>query len=79
MPTVSYISKVVNRINLPGSLYIATIALIPMMFFVFFGAQEGRIPIGGAAVIIIVGVALETMKQIESQMQMRHYEGFLSK
>jgi len=79
MPTVNYISRVVNRINLPGSLYIATIALIPMMFFVFFGAKEGRIPIGGAAIIIIVGVALETMKQIESQMQMRHYEGFLSR
>ena len=79
MPTVNYISKVINRINLPGSIYIAVIALVPMMFFVFFGAQEGRIPIGGAAIIIIVGVALETMKQIESQMQMRHYEGFLSR
>ncbi|MBK5092230.1 MAG: preprotein translocase subunit SecY [Actinobacteria bacterium] len=79
MPTVNYIAKVVNRINLPGSLYLATIALIPMMFFVFFGAQEASVPIGGAAVIIIVGVALETVKQIESQMQMRHYEGFLSR
>jgi preprotein translocase subunit SecY len=79
MPTVNYISKVINRINLPGSIYLAVIALVPMMFFVFFGAQQGRIPIGGAAIIIIVGVALETMKQIESQMQMRHYEGFLSR
>jgi len=77
MPTVNYVSKVVNRINLPGSIYIAIIALIPAFFFVKFGV--GQVPIGGAAVIIIVGVALETMTQIEAQMQMRHYEGFLKK
>ncbi|MBU1670389.1 MAG: preprotein translocase subunit SecY [Actinobacteria bacterium] len=77
MPTTNYISKVVNRINLPGSLYLAAIALIPAVMFVYFGTSE--VPIGGAAVLIIVGVALETMSQIEAQMQMRHYEGFLSK
>ena len=77
MPTTNYVSKVVNRINLPGSLYLAAIALVPAIFFVEFGTQS--VPIGGAAVIIIVGVALETMTQIEAQMQMRHYEGFLSK
>jgi len=77
MPTTSYVSKVVNRINLPGSLYLAAIALIPAIMLVFFGVHD--VPFGGAAVLIIVGVALETMKQIESQMQMRHYEGFLSK
>jgi len=77
MPTTNYISKVVNRINLPGSIYLAIIALIPAIMFVQFGTAE--VPIGGAAVIIIVGVALETMTQIEAQMQMRHYEGFLSK
>lgn len=77
MPTVNYVAKVVNRVNLPGSIYLAIIALIPALFFVAFGTQD--VPIGGAAVIIIVGVALETMKQIESQMQMRHYEGFLSR
>jgi len=77
MPTVNYVARVVNRINLPGSIYIAAIALIPAIFFVYFGTAE--IPIGGAAVIIIVGVALETMLQIEAQLQMRHYEGFLSR
>jgi preprotein translocase subunit SecY len=77
MPTVNYIARVVNRINLPGSLYLAFIALIPAIMFVEFGTAE--VPIGGAAVLIIVGVALETMTQIEAQMQMRHYEGFLSK
>jgi len=77
MPTTNYVSKVVNRINLPGSLYLAGIALIPAIMFVLFGV--GSVPFGGAAILIIVGVALETMKQIEAQMQMRHYEGFLSK
>lgn len=77
MPTVNYVARVVNRINLPGSIYIAAIALIPAVFFVYFGTAE--IPIGGAAVIIIVGVALETMLRIEAQLQMRHYEGFLSR
>ena len=77
MPTTNYIAKVVNRINLPGSLYLAVIALIPAVILVEFGTNQ--VPFGGAAILIIVGVALETMKQIESQMQMRHYEGFLSK
>jgi preprotein translocase subunit SecY len=77
MPTTNYVSKVVNRINLPGSLYLAAIALIPSITLVLFGVKD--VPFGGAAILIIVGVALETMKQIEAQMQMRHYEGFLSK
>jgi preprotein translocase subunit SecY len=77
MPTTNYVSKVVNRINLPGSLYLAAIALIPAVTLVLFGVRD--VPFGGAAILIIVGVALETMKQIEAQMQMRHYEGFLSK
>jgi preprotein translocase subunit SecY len=77
MPTTNYVSKVVNRINLPGSLYLAAIALIPAVMLVLFGVKN--VPFGGAAILIIVGVALETMKQIEAQMQMRHYEGFLSK
>ena len=74
-PTAIYFSKVLNRINLPGSLALAAIALLPAFMFYFYGTQE--IPFGGAAVMIIVGVALETMKQIEAQLQMRHYEGFL--
>lgn len=77
MPTTNYVAKVVNRINLPGSIYLATIALIPAIMLVIFGVRD--VPFGGAAILIIVGVALETMKQIEAQMQMRHYEGFLSK
>lgn len=74
-PTATYISKVLNRINLPGSLSLAFIALLPTILFYFFGTRD--VPFGGASVMIIVGVALETMKQLEAQLQMRHYEGFL--
>ncbi len=74
-PTAVYFSKVINRITLPGSMGLAAIALLPAVMFYFFGTRE--IPFGGAAIMIVVGVALETMKQIEAQLQMRHYEGFL--
>lgn len=74
-PTAVYFSKVLNRINLPGSISLAAIALLPSVVFSVFGTTQ--VPFGGASIIIIVGVALETMKQIESQLQMRHYEGFL--
>ena len=74
-PTATYFGKVINRITLPGSIALAAIALLPAVMFYFFGTRE--IPFGGAAIMIIVGVALETMKQIEAQLQMRHYEGFL--
>ncbi len=74
-PTAVYFGKVINRITLPGSIALACIALLPAVMFYFFGTEE--IPFGGAAIMIIVGVALETMKQIEAQLQMRHYEGFL--
>lgn len=74
-PTAMYFGKVINRITLPGSIGLAAIALLPAVMFYFFGTRE--IPFGGAAIMIIVGVALETMKQIEAQLQMRHYEGFL--
>jgi len=74
-PTAVYFGKVINRITLPGSISLAAIALLPAVMFYFFGTRQ--IPFGGAAIMIIVGVALETMKQIEAQLQMRHYEGFL--
>ncbi|MHB8781091.1 MAG: preprotein translocase subunit SecY [Candidatus Geothermincolia bacterium] len=74
-PTAGYFSKVMNRITLPGSMALAGVALLPAIMFQFFGTREA--PFGGASIMIIVGVALETMKQIEAQLQMRHYEGFL--
>src|SRR6266550_86743 len=74
-PTAEYLSGVLNRITLPGSLFLAAIALIPSIFLAIFGIQQ--FPFGGTSILITVGVALETMKQLESQLMMRHYEGFL--
>jgi preprotein translocase subunit SecY len=74
-PTAVYFGKVINRITLPGSIGLAAIALLPAIMFNFVGTSQ--IPFGGAAIMIVVGVSLETMKQIEAQLQMRHYEGFL--
>lgn len=73
--TAEYIEKVLNRLTLAGAIFIATVAVLP----VFIGRITGieGIYFGGTGVLIAVGVALETMKQIEAQMLMRHYEGFM--
>jgi preprotein translocase subunit SecY len=76
-PTADYLSNILTRITLPGSLFLATIALIPSIAFIIMGINPNVFPFGGTSVLIVVGVALETMKQIESQLTMRHYEGFL--
>ncbi len=75
-PTEKYLAKVLNRITLPGSLFLAAIALTPLVVFAVWDIQQ--FPFGGVAMLIAVGVALETMKQIDSQLMMRNYEGFLS-
>ncbi|MFF1480375.1 preprotein translocase subunit SecY [Streptomyces sp. NPDC058301] len=75
-PTAEYLSHVLNRITWPGSLYLGLIALVPTMALVIFGANQS-FPLGGTSILIIVGVGLETVKQIESQLQQRNYEGFL--
>ena len=67
----------VGRITAPGSLYLATIAVLPNLFITMVGGNLQNFPIGGTAVLIIVGVGLETVKQIESQLMQRNYEGFL--
>jgi preprotein translocase subunit SecY len=74
-PTADYLSFVLTRITLPGSLYLAAIALLPSIVFAFW--VIANFPFGGTSLLITVGVALETMKQLESQLLMRHYEGFL--
>jgi preprotein translocase subunit SecY len=74
-PTAKYLNDVMVRITLPGSLYLATIALIPTVVLALWRIDE--FPFGGTSLLITVGVALETMKQLESQLLMRHYEGFL--
>ena len=65
-----------TRITVPGAIYLALISLIPLVAFVLIGANQD-FPFGGASILIMVGVGLETVKQIESQLQQRHYEGFL--
>jgi preprotein translocase subunit SecY len=75
-PTAEYLDYVLSRITLPGSLYLGAIALIPLIALGLFGANQ-NFPFGGTAILIIVGVGLETVKQIESQLQQRNYEGFL--
>ncbi|MCL2315693.1 MAG: preprotein translocase subunit SecY [Actinomycetia bacterium] len=75
-PTESYLGYVLNRLTVPGSLYLAIIALIPTLALVYLGAS-GKFPFGGTSLLIMVGVGLDTVKQIESQLHQRHYEGFL--
>ena len=75
-PTEDYLAYVLSRLTAPGSLYLALISLIPTIAFILVGAA-GKFPFGGTSILIIVGVALDTVKQIESQLQQRNYEGFL--
>src|SRR4051812_13273334 len=75
-PTEDYLSYVLSRITLPGALYLGLIALIPLIAFVLVDANQ-NFPFGGTSILIMVGVALDTVKQIESQLQQRNYEGFL--
>ncbi|THG29722.1 preprotein translocase subunit SecY [Naasia lichenicola] len=75
-PTAEYLDYVLTRVTLPGSIYLGLIALIPLIAFVAVGANT-NFPFGGASILIIVGVGLETVKQIDSQLQQRHYEGLL--
>ena len=74
-PTADFIAKILSRITLIGALFLAFIALLPILYSDFSGLRG--LSMGGTSVIIIVGVALDTAKQLESQMMMRHYQGFL--
>jgi preprotein translocase subunit SecY len=75
-PTEDYLAYVLSRITLPGALYLGLISLIPLIAFVVIDANQ-NFPFGGTSILIMVGVALDTVKQIESQLQQRNYEGFL--
>ncbi|MEX1177773.1 MAG: preprotein translocase subunit SecY [Nitriliruptor sp.] len=74
--TAEYLDRVLTRITLPGSLYLAAISVIPFIFLAV--ADIPSFPLGGVSLLIMVGVGLETMKQIESQLMQRNYEGFIS-
>jgi preprotein translocase subunit SecY len=77
-PTSEYLRFVLNRITLPGSLYLGIIAVLPNFFLGLTGAGNNQnFPFGGTSVLIMVGVGLDTVKQIESQLMQRNYEGFL--
>jgi len=74
-PTSDYIFRVSNRLNLAGAIFLGIIAVIPVFFGTIFGMPS--LQLGGTSLLILEGVALETVKQIESQMTMRHYKGFM--
>jgi preprotein translocase subunit SecY len=77
-PTAQYLDRVLTRLTLPGSIYLAIVAVAPSIFIRYFGfSQANARALGGTSVLIAVGVALDTMRQMESQMMMRSYEGFL--
>jgi len=75
-PTAEYLQFVLSRLTAPGSVYLGVIALIPMVALALVGATQ-NFPFGGTSILIAVGVGLDTVKQIESQLQQRNYEGFL--
>ena len=75
-PTSEYLQYVLSRITAPGAVYLALVAIIPIIALILFGASQ-NFPFGGTAILIVVGVGLDTAKQIESQLQQRSYEGFL--
>ncbi len=75
-PTETYLGRVLSRLTLPGSMYLGVVALIPSIAIVLVGATQS-FPLGGTSILIVVGVGLDTVKQIESQLQQRNYEGFL--
>ncbi|WP_112139608.1 preprotein translocase subunit SecY [Glycomyces dulcitolivorans] len=78
-PTATYLQRVLSRLTFPGSLYLAAIAILPNLAIIAFGNQQlfAQFAFGGTSVLIMVGVGLESVKQIESQLMQRHYEGFL--
>jgi len=75
-PTAAYLDRVISRLTLPGALFLAVIALLPSVLFSTLNVPFFKF-FGGISLLIIVGVSLETMRQLETQLLMRHYEGFL--
>jgi preprotein translocase subunit SecY len=77
-PTAQYLDRVLTRLTLPGAIYLAIIAVLPSLFIAYADVSQALAgALGGTSVLIAVGVALDTMRQMESQMMMRSYEGFL--
>ena len=76
-PTAEYLNRVLTRLTIPGSLFLAAVAIIPSIVAAITRLDPSVFPFGGTTILIACGVALETMRQLESQLLMRHYEGFL--
>ena len=76
-PTASYLRYVINRVTVAGSFYLVVLALLPTIAVIWLGLSQ-NLPFGGTTILIMVGVGLQTVKEINSQLQQRHYEGFLS-
>ncbi|WP_067778945.1 preprotein translocase subunit SecY [Actinomyces vulturis] len=76
-PTVKYLSYVISRITTAGAIYLTVLALLPTLAVIGLGLSQ-NLPFGGTTILIMVGVGLQTVKEINSQLQQRHYEGFLS-
>lgn len=76
-PTSDYISSVLSRITFIGAILLSVVAVLPLLVNVFSGGNLAALAFGGSSVIIVVGVVLETIREIEAQMTMRHYKGFL--
>ena len=80
-PTSDFLSKVISRLTMFGAIYLGIVALLPTIvgniMALFKSSAGGSLGIGGTSVIIVVGVALETVKALEAQLMMRHYKGFL--
>jgi preprotein translocase subunit SecY len=75
-PTAEYLGFVLNRLTAPGSLYLGIVAMFPLIALALMGVAN-NFPFSGVSLLILVGVGLDTVKQIESQLQQRNYEGFL--
>jgi preprotein translocase subunit SecY len=76
-PTADYITRVLNKLTFIGAMFLAIIAVLPLIINMIAGNRLGGIAFGGSSLLIIVGVALETFRELEAQMTMRHYKGFL--
>ena len=76
-PTAEYLRFVVNRLTAAGSLYLVLVTITPTLLMMPLGLTQGQMPFGGTTLLIMVGVGLQTVKEINSQLQQHHYEGFL--
>ena len=76
-PTSDYIKKILGRITLIGAFFLCIVAALPLIASIISGGVLSGIAFGGSSLLIVVGVALETARELEAQLTMRHYKGFL--